>query len=84
MTETCKKICIEKLNSYIRHIKYMIEDLENEEGEVSISLWNKYSESFDNTWPEEDDNETKTKLKEAVINVLNNRIKEINIELESL
>lgn len=86
MTDNCKSICLEKLNSYIKHIKYMIEDLEAE-GEVSISTWNKYKNDtgdFENTWPEVDDEETTRQLKDAVINVLKNRINEINKEIESL
>ena len=86
MPDNCKSICLEKLNSYLRQIKYMIEDLEAE-GEVSISTWNKYKNDtgdFENAWPECDDNETSKQLKEAVINVLNNRIKEINKEIENL
>lgn len=84
MTETCKNICISKLNEYIRHIKYMIQDLEKEDGEVSISWWNKYGERFDNTWPSDEDVETKELLKNTVIKTLNNRIDEINKELENL
>ena len=86
MTDNCKSICINKLNDYIKHIKYMLEDLEND-GEVSISTWNKYKNEigdFENTWPEADDEETTRQLKEAVIKVLNNRIEEINKEIENI
>ena len=84
MTETCKNICINKLNEYIRHIKYMIQDLETEGGEVSISLWNKYGECFDNAWPDDEDVVTKELLKNTVIKTLKDRIDEINKELENL
>lgn len=71
-----------ELNDFLKHINWILEDINNG-AEITSTSWNKYYEQ-DHCFIADEDKKTHKVVKEAVIEALNNRIKEINEEIKNL